>query len=63
MLLAWDAKLNVNDKTNINKFIKQENFLSVLIILLTEMLSQRDLGFYDFSTDGPVRTWQEQRSE
>ncbi len=33
------------------------------IILLTEMLSQRDLGFYDFSTDGPVRTWQEQRSE
>jgi uncharacterized damage-inducible protein DinB len=27
------------------------------IILLTKMLSQRDLGFYDFSTGAPVRSW------
>ncbi|MCM3872558.1 MAG: DUF1572 domain-containing protein [Pyrinomonadaceae bacterium] len=33
------------------------------IILLTKMLSQRDLGFYDFSTEAPVRSWLEQRSE
>ncbi len=33
------------------------------IILLTKMLSQRDLGFYDFSTGTPVRTWLEQSSE
>jgi len=33
------------------------------IILLTKMLSQRDLGFYDFSTVAPVRAWREQRSE
>ena len=33
------------------------------IILLTKMLSQSDLGFYDFSTGAPVRAWQEQRSE
>lgn len=33
------------------------------IILLTKMLSQRDLGFYDFSTGAPVRAWLEQRSE
>lgn len=30
------------------------------IILLTKMLSQRDLGFYDFSTGAPVRAWLEQ---
>lgn len=29
------------------------------IILLTKMLSQRDLGFYDFSTGAPVRSWNE----
>jgi uncharacterized damage-inducible protein DinB len=33
------------------------------IILLTKMLSQRDLGFYDFSTGAPVRAWLKQRSE
>ena len=33
------------------------------IILLTKMLSHRDLGFYDFSTGAPVRAWREQRSE
>ena len=33
------------------------------IILLTKMLSQRDLAFYDFSTGVPVRSWPEQRSE
>jgi uncharacterized damage-inducible protein DinB len=33
------------------------------IILLTKMLSQRDLGFYDFSTGAPIRAWGEQRSE
>ena len=27
------------------------------IILLTKMLSQRDLGFYDFSRGAPVRAW------
>lgn len=31
------------------------------IILLTKMLSQRDLGFYDFSTGAPVRAWLEKR--
>lgn len=31
------------------------------IILLTKMLTQRDLGFYDFSTGAPVRAWLEQR--
>ena len=29
------------------------------IILLTKMLSARDLGFYDFSTGKPVYTWRE----
>jgi uncharacterized damage-inducible protein DinB len=29
------------------------------IILLTKMLSQKDLGFYDFSTGAPVRAWTE----
>ena len=29
------------------------------IILLTKMLSQTDLGFYDFSTGAPVRAWLE----
>jgi uncharacterized damage-inducible protein DinB len=29
------------------------------IILLTKMLSPKDLGFYDFSTGVPVRAWQE----
>jgi uncharacterized damage-inducible protein DinB len=33
------------------------------IILLTKMLAQRDLGFYDFSTGAPVHTWAEQGSE
>ncbi|CAN5875863.1 hypothetical protein BH18ACI4_BH18ACI4_04470 [soil metagenome] len=33
------------------------------IILLTKMLLQSDLGFYDFSTGAPVRLWPEQRSE
>ena len=33
------------------------------IILLTKMLAQRDLGFYDFSTGAPVRAWLEERSE
>lgn len=33
------------------------------IILLTKMLSQKDLAFYDFSTSAPVRTWRDQRSE
>lgn len=33
------------------------------IILLSKMLSQKDLGFYDFSTGAPVRAWQNQRSE
>ncbi len=33
------------------------------IILLTKMLSQRDLGFYDFSTGVPVHVWLEQGSE
>jgi uncharacterized damage-inducible protein DinB len=33
------------------------------IILLTKMLSQRDLGFYDFSTGAPVRAWSKKRSE
>jgi uncharacterized damage-inducible protein DinB len=33
------------------------------IILLTKMLSQRDLGFYDFSTGAPVRAWLEEKSE
>ncbi len=33
------------------------------IILLTKMLSQKDLGFYDFSTGAPVRAWLKQRSE
>jgi uncharacterized damage-inducible protein DinB len=31
------------------------------IILLTKMLSQRDLGFYDFSTGAPVRAWRDQK--
>jgi hypothetical protein len=33
------------------------------IILFTKMLSQSDLGFYDFSTGTPVRAWLEQKSE
>ncbi|MFN2512311.1 MAG: DinB family protein [Pyrinomonadaceae bacterium] len=33
------------------------------IILLTKMLSQKDLAFYDFSTGAPVRASQDQRSE
>ena len=33
------------------------------IILLTKMLSQRDLLFYDFSNGTPVAAWLEQRSE
>jgi uncharacterized damage-inducible protein DinB len=33
------------------------------IILLTKMLSQKDLAFYDFSTGAPVRAWRDQRSE
>jgi uncharacterized damage-inducible protein DinB len=33
------------------------------IILLTKMLSQSDLGFYNFSTGTPVRAWLEQKSE
>ncbi|HYN25353.1 MAG TPA: DinB family protein, partial [Pyrinomonadaceae bacterium] len=33
------------------------------IILLTKMLCQRDLGFYDFSTGAPVHVWLEQGSE
>jgi uncharacterized damage-inducible protein DinB len=33
------------------------------IILLTKMLSQRDLGFYDFSTGAPVHTWVGDSSE
>ncbi len=33
------------------------------IILLTKMLSQRDLGFYDFSTGTPVHAWLDQRFE
>ena len=33
------------------------------IILLTKMLSQTDLGFYDFSTGAPVRSWLERGSE
>jgi uncharacterized damage-inducible protein DinB len=32
------------------------------IILLTKMLSQEDLKFYDFSSGVPVRAWLEQRS-
>jgi uncharacterized damage-inducible protein DinB len=33
------------------------------IILLTKMLSQKDLAFYDFSTGAPVRAWRDKRSE
>jgi len=33
------------------------------IILLTKMLAQTDLGFYDFSTGIPVRAWQKQEPE
>jgi uncharacterized damage-inducible protein DinB len=33
------------------------------IILLTKMLSQRDLAFYNFSTGAPVRAWLEPGSE
>ncbi len=33
------------------------------IILLTKMLSQRDLGFYDFSTGAPIRAWLQQSSD
>lgn len=33
------------------------------IILLTKMLSQRDLAFYDFTTGAPVRAWRNQESE
>jgi uncharacterized damage-inducible protein DinB len=32
------------------------------IILLTKMLAQRDLGFYDFSTGAPVHRWMEHPS-
>ena len=28
------------------------------IILLTKLLAERDLGFYDFATGAPVHTWQ-----
>ena len=30
------------------------------IILLTKLLSERDLGFYDFATGAPVHSWQKQ---
>lgn len=33
------------------------------IILLTKMLSQKDLGFYDFSTGAPVRAWLKKGAE
>lgn len=33
------------------------------IILLTKMLSKKDLAFYDFSTGPPIRAWRDQRSE
>ena len=32
------------------------------IILLTKLLTESDLRFYDFSTGGPVHTWHEPRS-
>lgn len=31
------------------------------IILLTKMLSQKDLGFYDFATGAPVHTWHDRK--
>lgn len=33
------------------------------IILLTKMLSQEDLGFYDFTNGAPVRAWLNEKSE
>jgi uncharacterized damage-inducible protein DinB len=33
------------------------------IILLSKLLSQKDLGFYDFSTGAPVRAWRNQGSD
>jgi hypothetical protein len=30
------------------------------IILLTKMLTKKDLNFYDFSTGGPVYTWKKE---
>ena len=32
------------------------------IILLTKLLTESDLRFYDFSTDAPVHTWHEPRT-
>jgi uncharacterized damage-inducible protein DinB len=33
------------------------------IILLTKMLTQKDLGFYDFSSGAPMHTWQSAGTE
>ena len=33
------------------------------ILLLTKLLANKDLRFYDFSTGRPVRAWQEPKSE
>ena len=33
------------------------------IILLTKMMTQKDLGFYDFSSGAPMHTWQSAGSE
>jgi hypothetical protein len=33
------------------------------IILLTKMMTQKDLAFYDFSSGAPMHTWQSAGSE
>ena len=59
MLSVW--RIQGNDVTALEAIFHVTEHFSMhtgQIILLTKMLTKKDLAFYDFSTGAPVHTWQ-----